>query len=346
MKERSKELDVQIINLYNSGISKQNVARTLHVDGKYVKFVLDRNGINKDSRKLIKELEIIDYYNINKDRQDTAKHFNVSITTISSILRKHNVETKNTKHTFNENVFESIDTEEKAYWLGFIYADGSIQKRENTYVLEIELTLEDKEHLIKFNNFIEGDSKMIKIMHKFDKRYNRKYDQIRWTGVSKKLAEDLIKNGAGIRKTQTLMFPIFLDNNLIPHFIRGFFDGDGSISTKETGKSTLNVQLIGTKDMLEKCQEYSQVSKKLLQVKSKTNSNLFHFQIKVAQSIKFLNYIYNNASIYLTRKYNLWENFCRSNKKLLEGLEDKFGKDWDVNSEVTKCLNYAKYRNA
>ena len=69
------------------------------------------------------------------------------------------------KHFFDENYFESIDTEEKAYWLGFIAADGCIVKSGdyNSYRLYINLGNIDENHLQKFLNSINAND--IEIQH-------------------------------------------------------------------------------------------------------------------------------------------------------------------------------------
>nr|DAG90196.1 MAG TPA: endonuclease [Crassvirales sp.] len=63
-----------------------------------------------------------------------------------------NIEIINTgsKSEFNRDFFSVIDTEEKAYWLGFLYADGFISASGNTVGLSI--SLKDIDHLKKYNN--------------------------------------------------------------------------------------------------------------------------------------------------------------------------------------------------
>ena len=83
-----------------------------------------------------------------------AKEYNTTIQTLSKKLKERGVEIINRQNTtkFNENVFDVIDSEEKAYWLGFIFADGYISSRD--YGFEISLSIIDVEHLIKFNKFM------------------------------------------------------------------------------------------------------------------------------------------------------------------------------------------------
>jgi hypothetical protein len=67
---------------------------------------------------------------------------------------------------FNQNVFDCIDTEEKAYWLGFIFADGYISShipdKKKTYKFELSLSLKDKSHLEKFNQFMRYNGNNVK----------------------------------------------------------------------------------------------------------------------------------------------------------------------------------------
>lgn len=338
---KTTELNQKIIELYKSGLSGEKIAKELQLGNSYVRKILRENGFKRNSVWKQKDADIVKYFLDSRDRQDTAKFFNIAPSTVTRILKRNNVPIKTHKHNFNENIFEVIDTEEKAYWLGFIYADGCVIKSDKEFKFEITLSTKDKMHLVKFNNFINGDSNIIKEQNKI---YNNKvYSRVRWTVSNKKLCSDLIKNGVVPRKTYTLTFPSeeILPEKLVSHFIRGFFDGDGSISTKETSTSTLMVQLIGTKSMLKECLNRIKISTTLINNNSVTDPDLCHFQLKVAKSIKFLQYIYNNATIYLDRKYSLWQNYCRSNSKVLELLESKIGEGWEVNPEVIKILNYS-----
>ena len=56
--------------------------------------------------------------------------------------------------TFDEHSFDVIDTEEKAYWLGFLYADGNVSNTKN----EVGITLQssDIKHLYKFKTFLKS----------------------------------------------------------------------------------------------------------------------------------------------------------------------------------------------
>lgn len=101
--------------------------------------------------------EYIRQYN-NKETPSLTKiseQFKIDRGFLSNRLKELNIEIINyqNKSKFNEHIFDSIDTEEKAYWLGFIFADGYISSRDNAF--ELSLKAEDKEHLDKFNTFME-----------------------------------------------------------------------------------------------------------------------------------------------------------------------------------------------
>ena len=144
---------------------------------------------------------------------------------------------------FDETIFDSIDTEEKAYWLGFIFADGYISSsplEENTYTqyeFECSLQKDDYEHLEKMKKF-------------FKLRNNISIDDYRCRlQVSSKHLWNVLNNyGCTPRKSLTLKFPdenIFKDTpkyskkTLLIHFIRGYWDGDGCLTYKRPGYPTI-----------------------------------------------------------------------------------------------------------
>ena len=79
---------------------------------------------------------------------------NIGYTTLHRWLRKLNINLPNYHNAlkFDNTVFDTIDTEEKAYWLGFMYADGYVQNNGNS--VELSLKGSDVEHLEKFRVFL------------------------------------------------------------------------------------------------------------------------------------------------------------------------------------------------
>lgn len=133
----------------------------------------------------------------------------------------------NKKHNLNESFFEKIDSEEKAYFLGLMYSDGYIFSSKHTKGLGIQLQEPDKELLIKFNQCLKSNYPLM-VVKRLDENHQ---NCIRLYGYSKKIAEDLTKQGCFENKTKKLQFPSCnqVPSNLIHHFIRGYFDGDGCV---------------------------------------------------------------------------------------------------------------------
>lgn len=113
------------------------------------------------------------------------------------------------KFYYNKDFFQKIDTEEKAYWLGFIYADGCINRmyrneKLKSMDLEIGLCREDEKHLRKFLNYIESN---VEIKHKQSKLNGNTYDSSRVTICCTKMCYDLIDKGCTPQKSLSLQFP-------------------------------------------------------------------------------------------------------------------------------------------
>lgn len=127
---------------------------------------------------------------------------------------------------FNKQYFKSINDSNKAYWLGFIYADGYIT---HSNELGIELQYSDKEHLEKLNELIGGVHKVTrrKRSQKFN-GYEYVSDLASLRIFSVDIVSDLLNNGIDFNKTKSSLFPK-VDEKLFFQFLRGFMDGDGCI---------------------------------------------------------------------------------------------------------------------
>ena len=132
------------------------------------------------------------------------------------------------KYVFDENYFEKIDTPEKAYWLGFIMADGCIYhyKDSNKVQFEIKIKSTDGKHLERFAKSIDFDINKIKYGEAKRKNTVCKYAKIRT--YNKTFCENLIKHGIFDQKSGKEFFPK-MPEEFKRDFIRGFIDGDGSV---------------------------------------------------------------------------------------------------------------------
>jgi hypothetical protein len=166
--------------------------------------------------------EVCSRYQAGESMAALGKVFGVPASTIQRRLRREGVQihkgTYYSKHTANYAYFHIIDTEEKAYWLGFIAADGCVSTDQG-YFLHIALQCSDEEHLKQFLGALKATHPI---------QHYPKYPHI--TIGSKELIQDLGQWGITPRKTYTLTWPQ-LPGHLIRHYIRGFVDGDGCWST-------------------------------------------------------------------------------------------------------------------
>jgi hypothetical protein len=261
-----------------------------------------------------------------------AKQFGLRHPNFIRTLRKEGIEVIPKKHvpTFNYKVFDEIDTEEKAYWLGFLYADGSVERRGNH--VELSLKLSDFGHLEKYKIFL-GSSLTVK----------KDSFRCRFTVCNEHFNHRLINLGCTNNKSLTLKFPdknIFKSENLIRHFIRGYFDGDGGISYTEKSKSTC---ILGTFEFLTELLTYLPCQKKTFYRDKRWTGNTFGIQYSKIDSVDLLNYLYSNSNIYLDRKYILFQKFAVHFGDKLDYYRSKSVKakatryaNTEVNSQITK----------
>lgn len=198
-------------------------------------------------------------------------------------------------YSCNGNFFQNIDTEEKAYWLGFLYADGSIV--ESSHHMCLVLSSNDKEHLIEFNKSIES-TYPIKIERD-------KYVKLKIS--NKHMGDTLISKGCVPRKSLILKFPSCLQvpECLIRHFIRGYFDGDGCICNQLNSKNYFRskINILGTYDFLYGITLHLPVEN--IMVHQRNGYKIHEINIYNKKDIiNVMHYLYDDATIYLKRKYN------------------------------------------
>lgn len=248
--------------------------------------------------------EIVEMANQGMSATEIAKNLGVWRQTVYKKLKEIGITIPNYHNElkFDNSVFDNIDTEEKAYWLGFLYADGSVSSSSNT--IELSLKGDDIEHLNKFKIFLNHTGKEIKIS---DSKYENKiYKRCRFAVTDKHFKEQLILLGCTPRKSLTLTFPnlnIFNTPNLVYDFIRGYIDGDGCITYTSTGKLVL--EIIGTKEFLEGiCKIFSEVFTSKYYKDKKRNSNTYFISCSRTKASYILEILYRNSNIYLQRKYD------------------------------------------
>lgn len=298
--------DIQhIIKRYAELKSTRKVAEEFNISKGTVSKILKENGIElKTINKTDKDKELIlSLYKETGSVKEVSDITGFKSDTINKYLGynkekyyKHYIYKK--KYSYDKTVFDVIDTEEKAYWLGFIYADGCVcDYKGYPCKLDIGLKYDDYEHLIKFADFIGAEHDLVKLSkekNRCDITINNRY-----------MCESLIKLGVTPRKSLTLKFPNKeqVPENLLRHFIRGYFDGDGTIYQRSNGRYCFG--FVGTPNMIDNITNYLYQNLVLTNTKSYTRANpqTVEWKKEGKQAIECAKFLYKDATIYLDRKY-------------------------------------------
>lgn len=234
------------------------------------------------------------------------------------------VENHTSGKSFDYKVFDVIDTEEKAYWLGFLYADGCIT---NNNSVEFGVIASDYEIMQKYRRFLKLKS---------DDSIKRSANVCRIRVYNKHFAEALINKGCIPKKSLVLKFPTedIVNKALIRHFIRGYCDGDGCLRFYKNYKNVwvCDLTFCGTKEMLESINKELNIAGGYLQ---KATNNIYHLCYRCVAARKVARVLYENSNIYLNRKYEIYKTFCRFEEESSTAKSSKIGELWDGNTEVS-----------
>ncbi len=279
--------------------------------------------MNKITRTPELNAKIIAFYLAGNNTYDTADEYNCSQTFVVNTLKRHNIPRRTTqfyttKYIPNEKFFDIIDSEEKAYVLGFFYADGNNYiKGVHSYEVSVGLQEEDKLILEKMRDLLSPQTKL-KFTDYSDKGWK---NQFKLKINSKLLSEQLTKLGCVTAKSLTLTWPEWLiDPELQRHFIRGYFDGDGSLYAKKptkTGQIDWGWQITSTKwfcsDVRHIIGKYTDVHC-TLEIPDETAKNQITVGLSIGGNVqvkRVLDWMYKDATIYMDRKYNKYQEFLQ-----------------------------------
>lgn len=250
------------------------------------------------------EFEICFKYLDNIKTNKLSQTYGCSVSTILQILKRNKIEIKTNgeahkKYSLNEHYFKFIDSEDKAYWLGWFYSDGCNQQNFN-----VSISLQEQDcHMIELlKKYINSNRPL------YAKQKGGKELQLR----SQQLSDSLYDLGCVYNKSLILEFPTNkqVPSKLLPHFIRGYFEGDGCIGVY---KDKNMISILGTECFLSKMKIFlkSQGIDKI-HLNSKTK-NTYNLTIWTKDNIvKFKNLIYDNylennetnSELILKRKYD------------------------------------------
>lgn len=253
----------------------------------------------------LNEKSVVEKYQELKNIHKVAKFFNTSVSPVKRVLNSAGFILTNRRYDVNDYFFDNIDNEIKAYWLGFLFADGYIRERKTGNSLELKVSFKDKKHLELFRSHLNSNHK---IMEGFNEvKYKNgvsKSHMCHLAIYSVKLVNSIKTQGIHSRKTFTISEPK-IEKSLINHFIRGYFDGDGSFSfNSETKKNCTNFACASEQFRVFLINELAKNDIKL----NWYGGIKLYIQKKI-DNFKFCDYIYKNATVYLERKKNIYDRF-------------------------------------
>lgn len=265
---------------------------------------------NKAYKLSMTKLQIIDAYKSGKSCYEIAKKCKCTPQNIFMILKKTNTPRRTLseamrKYTCDEKYFMHIDTEEKAYFLGLLYADGNVHKK----VLSISLQEEDKHILEYLKKTLQYTGPITTIK----KKDNRK-QQFDLSITSQILVDDLSNHGLYPCKSTSLIFPITLVPELTVHFIRGYFDGDGCVYVHPKTNDYL-FSIVGPLQFLEIIQNIfiKEIGLNKTKLYNPKNCKVTQLHVLTYQGkqnlLKIRNWLYANTTCYLNRKYTKFYSF-------------------------------------
>lgn len=252
-------------------------------------------------------IEIVQKYKDGFSSEILGKQYNISSAAIRGLLHRRNVQIRNRsearrQYKINESFFDKIDTEHKAYFLGILFADGYNDTNRNA--VNLSLKESDKEILIKLNSLLQP-KKPLQYVEIKNKNHSNCF---RLVIANKHISQQLKKLGCVIRKTYILQFPLWLQDNLLNHFIRGYFDGDGCLYISKTN-SNVSFRIEGTicfcNTIKLKFKKQLNVNSSISQRHPKRNNGISTLNISGSlQVIKVMDWLYHDASIFMARKHN------------------------------------------
>lgn len=304
----------EIVERYLAGESASSLARAFSVNHETICNRLNKSGVklrtHQESSDLFKKLtkeqiiEMVSLYQEGSTPLQLAKRYGVGRRTISFNLRKEKIELRSKsegrrKHTLNESVFDTI-TEESAYWIGFLMADGSVHHPPRASPrIKLELQKRDSEHVRHFKNFLNSSHLIY-----------RSRENVAISFSSSKIAESLAKYGVTPRKSFTAKV-IGLENNR--HFWRGMIDGDGCISDISKGRPK-SVGLVGSKASMEQFALFVGAITNLPKPKVRRRENIYTVNLYHLRAEKIISLLYEDCTISLSRKLARAERIINNNK--------------------------------
>jgi hypothetical protein len=241
------------------------------------------------------------------DAPEIARQYDVTTPAVYYALDRMRVKRRDDSHahqryTLNENFFDVIDNEKKAYWLGFISADGCINSGKKNR-LAIRLSAKDS---IILNGFLEDVESNKSIYYSMGgKSKNLNFARVVIDNLT--LISSLKRLGITPQKSLTLEFCKQVPRRLINSYIRGYFDGDGSIYFDKSGKPTF--ALVGTVPFLNDVMSVlvSDLGLNPIKIRSKGKISELRYSGR-NNALRIRNWLYDGNAPWLQRKKDRFDS--------------------------------------
>lgn len=208
----------------------------------------------------------------------------------------------------NESAFSEL-TEESCYWGGFLAADGNVDAKQRVRIM---LNYDDIGHLEKFKDFMQST-------HAISSNTNEYY-RCSFEFTSAVVCKDLESQFNIVpNKTKILKFPHHLSDANMRHYLRGYFDGDGSVCESFSNKNSTTATLYAT--FCSGCPEYSEDLFEYLSQHLDLGGNLQYYGTK--HQLKYctndakilLSWMYKDSKVHLSRKYVKYLDIVQNNNR-------------------------------
>lgn len=315
-------------NRYENGESQDSIGRRYNVSRTVIRRVFENNQIStrtiqeangKTVPEEIAEKVVYNYCVLKKGLLPSGAPYGLTQFMVEKILKEHGIRKRTyteakdglRKYSVNDDYFKT-QSHNMAYILGFLAADGNIAKKENK--INLALAESDKEILEKINREIEN-TRPIKIYDRHD-RYQLTAKLEVFSSTMKK---DLAHYNIVPAKTFILTPPELLAREYIISYIRGFFDGDGSIYyagatfTWRVGSASKKI-LEWMRSFL--AEEYGIVNNKLYYSKLANGTDFYYLQYTgQAKMEKLYKALYVPNSLRLQRKYDFFTHYMNTHAR-------------------------------
>lgn len=306
-----KDISSIISNSPYKMCDKHQLVSKYNVSERTAERMMKKLGLIQTSSK---NIECIMRYLSGENVSKLKKEYGMSQSNLNTLMRFRNIEQRGTKYFCDFHYFDDIDSEDKAYFLGFIYADGNLHKNS----LKVSIRDYDVDVLEKMKAFMDSNHPIRKVplfnFYNEDKKGPKDGEMVEFIITHRLIKNSMIAHGVVENKTHKIKcIPKTIPNHLLKHFMRGYIDGDGSFGRylKNDGYFRFSLNLVGTLDFLEdfskKAEKFSGIlfNKKMCDRHPERNTNIRQLRLTGKKKVlNFLDWIYSDSTVFMDRKYN------------------------------------------